>query len=266
MSPRFAPHPECRPAVVTGASSGIGAATAIALADAGHPVVLGARRRERCEQIASGIRASGGEAVAVALDLGDAGSIKDFAAAAEQSFGPVEVLVSNAGDTQLGRGIDTPAADFAQQVQVNLLGAQQLTSLIAPRMVERHCGDLVFVTTDGIDSPRPGMAAYLTAKFGLEGYARILQMELEGTGVRCSIVRPGPTGTEMGTNWDPEALAPLFHEWTTWGVARHDCFLRPEHIAQAVAFVVGMPRGSNIALVEVQPEAPGPDDLQGGSR
>ncbi len=261
---RFAPHPRRRPAIVTGASSGIGAATAVALAQAGHPVVLGARRAQRCEEIAGEIRSHGGEAVAVLLDLADPGSIKDFAGSAA-IFGPVEVLVANAGDTQLGHGITTPPGDFALQIQVNLLGTQQLVSHIAPSMVDRHRGDLVFVTTDGVHSPRPGMAAYLTAKAGLEGYARILQMELEGTGVRASIVRPGPTGTEMGTDWDPEALAPLFDEWTKWGMARHDCFLRPEHIATAIATVVGMPRGASIALIEVQPEAPGPDDLQGGS-
>ena len=262
--PRFAAHPERRPAVVTGASSGIGAATATALARAGHPVVLGARRDERCEQIASKIRADGGEATTAHLDLADPASIKDFAQQAA-AFGDVEVLVSNAGNTQLGRGIEIPTDEFAHQVQVNLVGAQQLVSLIAPAMVERGRGDLVFVTTDGLHSPRTGMAAYLSAKWGLEGLARILQMELEGTGVRVSIVRPGPTATEIGSDWNPEALAPLFNEWARFGVARHDCFLRPEHVAAAIANVVAMPRGSNIALIEVQPEAPGPTDLQGGS-
>jgi NAD(P)-dependent dehydrogenase (short-subunit alcohol dehydrogenase family) len=264
--PRFDPHPERRPAVVTGASSGIGAAVAQKLAAAGHPVVLGARRVDRCEEIASAVREQGGEAAAVRLDLADEASIKDFAAAAEAAVGPIEVLVSNAGETQLGRGVDMPVADFAQQIEVNLLGARHLVSLLAPGMIERQRGDLVFVTTDDIHSPRPGMAAYLTAKFGLEGYARVLQLELEGTGVRTSIVRPGPTGSEMGSNWDPEALAPLFEEWDRWGLARHDCFLRPSDVASTVASVVSMPRGSHITVLEVQPEAPGPRDLKGGSR
>jgi NAD(P)-dependent dehydrogenase (short-subunit alcohol dehydrogenase family) len=262
--PRFEPHPERRPAIVTGASSGIGAATAEALAAAGHPVVLGARRVHRCEAIASKIQEAGFEAAAFRLDLGDDASIKDFAGAASEAFGAIEVLVSNAGDTQLGHAADMPTADFEQQIKVNLLGTRQLVSLFAPGMIDRHRGDLVFVTTDGIDRPRPGMAAYLTAKFGVEGYARILQMELEGTGVRASIVRPGPTGSEMGSDWDPEALAPLFDEWTRFGMARHDCFLRPADVASTIAAVVSMPRGSHVTLLEVQPEAPGPRDLQGG--
>ncbi len=263
--PRFTPHPERRPAIVTGASSGIGAATAIELGRSGHPVVLGARRVERCEAIADQIRADGGEATSHRLDMSDPASIKDFAGAAQAAFGDVEVVVSNAGNTQLGRAIEIPPDDFAQQVQVNFLGAQQLVSLVAPGMVDRGRGDLVFVTTDGLHSPRTGMAAYLSAKWGLEGLARILQMELEGTGVRVSIVRPGPTGTEMGTDWDPDALAPLFDEWTKFGVARHDCFMRPEHVASAIAHVVSTPRGANVALIELQPEAPGPLDLKGGA-
>lgn len=133
-------------------------------------------------------------------------------------------------------------------------------------MVERHRGDLVFVTSDSITAPRPGMAAYLSAKFGVEGLARTMQMELEGTGVRVSIVRPGPTATEMGSDWDPEKLGPLFEEWARFGGARHDSFLRPEHMARVIALVVSMPRGSYVSYVEVQPEAPGPDDVQGGAR
>lgn len=262
--PRFTPHPDRRPVIVTGASSGIGRATAVALGAAGHPVVLGARRLDRCEEAAAEIRAAGGEAVALDLDVGDDASIKEFASSAEAAFGPIEVLVSNAGDPQLGHSYDFTAADFAQQVQVNFLGVQQLVSLIVPGMLERHQGHLVFVTTDAFGAPRPGMAAYQSAKYGLEGFARILQIELEGTGVRASIVRPGPTGTEMGSGWKPDALGPLFEEWAKWGFTRHDCFLRPEQVAQAITAVVSMPRGSNIALIEVQPEAPGPDDLSSG--
>lgn len=261
--PRFAPHPDRRPAVVTGASSGIGAATAIELANQGHPVVLGARRVERCEEVAQRIRADGGAASVAYLDLSDQASIKDFAAASHEAFGPIEVFVSSAGDPQLGHGADMPPDDFAQQVQVHLLGVQHLTTLIAPGMVERHRGDLVYVTTDSFTFPRPGMTGYVAAKWGLEGLAKLMQMELEGTGVRVSIVRPGPTATEMGSNWDPEKIAPLFDEWARFGGTRHDSFLRPEHLARVIAHVVSMPRGSSISYVELQPEAPGPDDLGG---
>ena len=263
--PRFAPHPARRPAIVTGASSGIGAATAVALAAAGYPVVLGARRVDRCGEVAARIRDDGGEAWAVRLDLADEASIKDFVDGATNAAGEIEIFVSIAGDAQLGHAATMNAPDFAQQVRVNLLGPQHLVSLIAPPMIERGRGDLIITTSDAVHSPRPGMAAYETAKAGLDGYAKLLQMELETTGVRATIVRPGPTASEMGANWDPDALPPLFDEWARWGHTRHDSFLRPAHVAQAIVAVVAMPRGSHIPLVEVQPEAPGPHDLQGGS-
>jgi NADP-dependent 3-hydroxy acid dehydrogenase YdfG len=252
MSPRFAPHPERRPAAVSGASSGIGEATARALAAAGHPVVLGARRTDRLEAIAAEIRDAGGEATAVHLDVLDPGSIKEFAAAA----GDVEVLVSSAGNVQLHSAHAVDADDFAAQIELNLVGAQRLVSQFVPAMVERQRGDIVFVTSDAVRLPRPLMAGYVSSKWGLEGLARTLQMELEGTGVRASIVRPGPTLTGMGSTWTEEMLAPAVDAWERWGLARHDNFLKPAHVGAAVMAVVSAPRGAHITLVEIEPEAP----------
>lgn len=253
---RFPDHPERRPALVTGASSGIGEATARSLAAVGHPVVLAARRLDRCEATATEIRDAGGEAVAVPLDLADPGSIKDLASAATDAFGPIEVLVSNAGETVIGTAHETASAEFAAQVQVNLVGAHHLVSLLAPGMVERRRGDLIFVSTDAVPSPRPGIASYVAAKWGLEGMARAMQMELEGTGVRATIVRPGPTMTDMGREWDADEFGRLVEEWVRWGVARHDSFMRPAQVATAILAVVSMPRGAHITLLQVEPEAP----------
>ena len=100
------------------------------------------------------------------------------------------------------------------------------------------------------------MGAYVAAKHGLEGMAQTMQMELEGTGVRVSIVRPGPTMTGMGTAWDIAPVEAMLADWSTWGLARHSHFLRPSDVAAAVTAVVSMPRGSHLTLVEIQPEAP----------
>ncbi|MEY2478863.1 MAG: hypothetical protein QOG87_4178 [Actinomycetota bacterium] len=253
---RFPDHPARRPAAVTGASSGIGEAVARALGAAGHPVVLGARRVERCDEVAAEIRAAGGEAVGVPLDVGDNRSIKDFASAAEAAFGPLEVLVANAGHTMIGRAVETTPAEFAVEMQVNLLGAHHMAALVASGMIERQRGDIIFVSTDAVPVPRPGIAAYVTAKFGLEGLARVMQMELEGTGVRASIVRPGPTMTSMGDAWEADEFAGLIDQWVRWGVARHDGFMLPAQVAHAVLGVVSMPRGSHVTLLEIEPEAP----------
>ncbi|HZN13105.1 MAG TPA: SDR family oxidoreductase [Acidimicrobiales bacterium] len=253
---RFDPHPTRRPAIVTGASAGIGEATARVLAAAGHPVVLGARRVDRCQAVVDAIVAAGGEAAAAFVDVTDGSSVAEFAAAAEAAVGPIEILVANAGDTALGTGVDTAPEDFAQQVAVNFLGAQALIASVVPGMVTRQRGDVVVISSDIVREPRPGMAPYMSAKWGLEGLARAMQMELEGSGVRASVVRPGPTMTEMGRGWNPDEFASAIDAWVKWGVARHDSFMRPEDVAQAVLAVVSVPRGAHITLLEIEPEGP----------
>jgi NADP-dependent 3-hydroxy acid dehydrogenase YdfG len=256
LTPGAEPHPDRRPAVVTGASSGIGAATARTLARSGLPVVLGARRTEACAAIAGEIRAAGGEAAAIHLDLADAASITRFAKEAEDAFGPVEVLVSNAARIMTGSGLETSPEDFEEVLRVNVGGAQRLVRAFGPGMVERRCGDLVFVTSDVVAHPRPRMSAYVASKWGLEGFVTALQMELEGTGVRAVIVRPGPTLTGMGRDWDPEVIGEVLAEWTRWGLVRHSALLGPEGVALAVAHAVAAPRGTHLSILEVQPEAP----------
>lgn len=254
--PRFDPHPERRAAVVTGASSGIGTATALALAEAGHPVVLGARRVDRLEALAAQITDAGGEAAAVELDLADAASIDAFADAAGEVLGPLDVLVNNAGVVDPMAGLADDPDAFAASVHVNLLGAQRLTARLGRPMVIRGHGDIVFVTSDVVVRPRTQMAAYVTAKAGAEGLARAMQMELEGTGVRVGMVRPGPSSTEQGTTWDDDTVVRIVDDWTRWGHLRHDGALLPRNVADAVLAMVSAPKGCHLTLIEVEPEAP----------
>ncbi len=132
-SVQFVPHPQRRGSVVSGASSGMGAAAAVALAAAGHPVVLGARRVERCEEVAAGIRAAGGEAHVHRLDLAEADSVEEFARAAEEAVGPVDILVSSAGHAAPGTALATSPKDFAHTIEVNLLGAHRLVVALGAR-------------------------------------------------------------------------------------------------------------------------------------
>jgi NADP-dependent 3-hydroxy acid dehydrogenase YdfG len=100
------------------------------------------------------------------------------------------------------------------------------------------------------------MAAYVAAKAGLEGMARAMQMELEGSGVRVGMVRPGPASTEQGTGWSEATLNEVVADWSRWGLLRHDGALRPAEIANAVLAMVRAPKGTHLTLIEVQPEAP----------
>jgi NAD(P)-dependent dehydrogenase (short-subunit alcohol dehydrogenase family) len=254
--PRFEPHPQRRTAVVAGASSGIGAATAIALATAGHPVALGARRTARCEELAATIRAGGGEAIALPLDVSDGEVVKHFAAAVADELGPAEILISCAGDVEPALVHEADSDEFLRQVQVNLVGAHRLVGAFVPGMVARQRGDVVFISSDVARTPRPRMGGYVAAKHGVEGMAQAMQMELEGTGVRVSVVRPGPTMTGMGMAWDPEKVQAVLDDWAKWGLARHPYFLRPSDVAAAVTAIVFTPRGSHLTLIEIQPEAP----------
>jgi NADP-dependent 3-hydroxy acid dehydrogenase YdfG len=254
--PRFEPHPERRAAVVTGASSGHGLATALALAAAGHPVVLGARRLDRLEDAAAKIVAEGGEAVGLVLDLTDDASIDAFTTAAQERMGPIEIVVSNAGEVLPATALGMTPEDFTRQVQVNVLGAHRLVHRLGPPMVERRRGDIVFVTSDVVRVPRTYMAAYVTSKHALEGLARAMQMELEGTGVRVGIVRPGPSTTEQGTTWSEATVNEVVGDWERWGAVRHAGALRGQDVARAIHAVVSTPRGTHLTLVEVEPAAP----------
>ncbi|MDO9495643.1 MAG: SDR family oxidoreductase [Nocardioides sp.] len=249
-------QPDRRPAVVTGASSGIGAATALALAAAGHPVALGARRTDKCEEVAAQVREAGGEASVHPLDLTDTDSVTDFATAVTADLGDVEVVVSNAGAVAPGTIHEVDSERFARELDLNIVGAHRLVRAFVPGMVERRRGDLVFVSSDVAVRARPFMSSYAAGKWGLEGMAHAMQMELEGTGVRASIVRPGPTWSEMGTDWEDEEAAFVLNQWVRFGLARHPHFMKPTAIADAITTVVSAPRGVHWNLVEVSPEAP----------
>lgn len=252
----FVAHPERRPAVVTGSSSGIGAATARLLAAAGHPVVLGARRLERCEEEAAAIRHAGGEASALRLDMADADSIRAFADGAVAAYGEIDIVVSNAGDVVPGTSIGTDPDAFAQDITVNFLGAQRLCNALVPAMVERGHGDVVLVSSSILRVPVPGMAAYATAKAGLDTLGRVMRMELEGTGVRVSTVRPGPTLTGMGMTWEPELVESSIATWVERGLIHGEHYLTPDDVAGVIVTVATAPKGVHLALVEVEPEAP----------
>ncbi|QKG26918.1 SDR family oxidoreductase [Actinomadura verrucosospora] len=249
-------HPERRPAAITGASSGIGAETAKVLAAAGHPVALGARRTDVLKEIAAAIRAEGGEAVAHALDVADDASVAEFAAKATADLGDIEVVVSNAALVAPGATIEVGSERFAREIDVNLVGAHRVLRAFVPAMVERRRGDIVFVSSDVAVRARPFMSAYSAGKWGLEGMVGALQMELEGTGVRASIIRPGPTWSGMGTDWDDGEAGFVLDQWVRFGLARHPHFLKAKAHADAIATIVGAPRGVHLSLLDVNPEAP----------
>ena len=254
--PRFDPHPSRRPTLIAGASSGIGAATAVELGARGFPVALGARRVEKCRELAEQIVNNGGEAIALPLDVTDPDSVRGFVEGANEALGDIEVLVAGAGETHFGRLHETSTEVFESQIQIHLIGANRLATAVLPGMVERQRGDVIFIGSDVALRQRPHMGAYGAAKAGLLAMVTNLQMELEGTGVRATVVHPGPTQTEMGWTLPPDAIAAALDDWAKWGQARHSYFMRASDLARAIAFVAQIPRGSFVTSIELQPEAP----------
>jgi NADP-dependent 3-hydroxy acid dehydrogenase YdfG len=248
---------EQRMVVVTGASSGIGQAIALACGRRGWRVAIGARRVERLEDAAAETRAVGGEVFAHRLDVTDAASIAGFVAAAEDALGPVDVLVNNAGVASPGWLDQVPVEALEREVATNLLGPLLTSRLVVASLKSRRAGgDLVFVTSDATRHPRPRMAAYTSTKAGLEAFAHALAMELEGTGIRATTVRVGPTLSEFGFGWPPDELQDLMGYWPRFGLQRHGGVLDSSAVADAVLTAVSAPPGVHLETIEVQPEAP----------
>lgn len=243
-----------RTAVVTGASSGIGAAIARALGALGWSVALGARRTELLREVATGVEAAGGRAFAHALDLTDVASIDAFFGATEAAFGAVEVLVSNAGIGIPGLLHEVAIADLERELRTNLLGPMLITRRALPPMLERRRGDLVFVSSMNVVEARPFQVGYTAGKAGLEGMAHTLRKDLEGTGVRTTIVRPGATRSEFGFGWEPEILVRVLDSWKQWGYLRHLDMMDGEQVALAVVAAVTAPPGLHMDLIQVSPE------------
>ncbi|MBV8914090.1 MAG: SDR family oxidoreductase [Acetobacteraceae bacterium] len=182
-------------AIVTGASSGIGAATAQELGRRGAMVVLAARRADRLEAQVRSIRDAGGQATAIPADMSDASDVTMLAERAMATFGRIDVLVNNAGAFWSRSLAASPPDQIAGLAQVNLLGAMLLTRAVLPGMLEQRHGAIISV---GSLSGRVAMEPlYSATKYGLRGFSLALRRQVAGTGVSVSLVSPGKIDTEM---------------------------------------------------------------------
>jgi len=252
---------EQRTAVVTGASSGIGVTIATELGRLGWNVAVGARRTDRLEDTAAEVRAAGGTPFQHALDVSDATSIESFFRAVEAECGPVDVVVNNAGIATPGWLSRIPVEAIEREVHTNLLGPILMSRLAIASMQRRGArGHLVFITSDATRHARPRMSTYTATKAGIEALAHCLSLELEGSGIRSTVVRVGPTISEFGFGWPMDELEDLMAYWPRFGLQRHAGVLDPGAIAAAVVAAVTAPPGVLIDTIEVQPEAPMGDE------
>lgn len=189
-------------ALVTGASSGFGARFARTLAANGARVVLVARRRERLEDLAREIEASGGHALAVAADVTDEAALNGAFEAAEAAFGTVTILVANAGGAIAGRAVELTATQWRSTMALNLDAPFMAAQIAARRMIaEGRKGSIVMTASITAEMVERGMAAYATSKAALAHLARALALEWGARGVRVNALAPGYVATELNADY-----------------------------------------------------------------
>jgi NADP-dependent 3-hydroxy acid dehydrogenase YdfG len=232
---------------VTGASSGIGEATALACARAGAAVALGARRADRIEALAARITQDGGRALAVPSDVGDEAQAREFVQQAHAELGRLDVLVNNAGVMLLGPIENAPTEEWRRMIHANLFGVLYCTHAALPLMRAQGSGHIVNVSSVAGRVARAGSGVYNLTKWGVGAFSEALRQECVPIGVRVTIIEPGAVATELPAHNRPEIrelIATNFADVTP---------LASEDIAGAILYAIGQPPNVSINEVLVRP-------------
>ncbi|MEW2547969.1 SDR family NAD(P)-dependent oxidoreductase [Streptomyces sp. NPDC047002] len=240
-------------AVITGASSGIGRATALRLAEEGAAVALVARRAERVEQLAEEVAERGGRAVALTADVTRADAAADAVARAVERFGRLDVLVNAAGVMLNGDSLRARLDEWDLMVDVNLKGLLYMTKAALPHLLDaaasggRGVADVVNVSSVAGRSAAPTVAVYNATKFGVTAATESWRQEYAPHGVRFSVVEPGAVDTELFGHQQQHAQDVENDRFA--GVEK----LHPEDIADAVAYIATGPRRRAVNEVVIRP-------------
>jgi len=243
------PALEGKVAAITGASSGIGEATALALAAEGAAVALAARREDRVADLASRIEGGGGRALAVATDVTDEEQANSFVAQANEELGGLDVLVNNAGVMLLGPVAGAPTDQWRQMIEVNLLGLLYCTHAALPIMGAAGSGDIVNVSSVAGRTATFGSGVYNMTKWGVVGFSEALRQECGRAGVRVTAIEPGWVDTELqGHNEHPAVVAGMKK-----AMEKVERVLDADDIARAITFAVTQPPHVSINEMLIRP-------------
>ena len=231
--------------LITGASSGIGEATARHLAAIGHQVVLGARRTDKLATLASDIRGAGGEALHKELDVTSLDSVKAFITAAHERYGRIDVLVNNAGIMPLSLLQDLRIDEWNQMIDVNLRGVLYGIAAVLPIMRQQGAGHIINVASVSAHRVDPTAAVYCATKFAVRALSEGLRQESRD--LRVTVVSPGLTRSELFDGiGDPQVKAGV-------RAMLDQASIPPSAIAEAIGFAISQPENVDVNELIVRP-------------
>jgi NADP-dependent 3-hydroxy acid dehydrogenase YdfG len=236
-------------AAITGASSGIGEATAIALARAGYSVAVGARREDRLREVAERAEAEGARAAVIPCDVCDEDRARAFIRGAHEQLGRLDVLVNNAGVMYPAPVLGGDTEEWRRMIDVNVYGVLWCTHAALPLMQEQGSGHIVNVSSVSGRRAQLGTAVYNLTKFGLNGFSEALRQEVLHSNIRVTLIEPGVVETELQSHiTHPMAKAATERMREEMGDG-----LSAERIADAIVYAVSQPQEVSVNEVLVRP-------------
>ncbi|MBD2098811.1 SDR family oxidoreductase [Trichocoleus sp. FACHB-591] len=232
-----------RHALITGASSGIGKATALAFAEAGIHLALVSRSESKLAAVADEARQAGVTVKTYPLDLSQVDQVKERMSAIAADFGPLDILINNAGIAYTGSLMETPLNDWQQVLDLNLTSVFQCIQSILPSMRDRQQGTIINVVSIGGQQVFPNWGAYCVSKFGLMALSKALAAEERANGIRVSAICPGSVNTPL---WDTETVQADFDR---------SAMLTPEVVAQVILQAVLLPKQAVMEELTLMPNA-----------
>jgi NADP-dependent 3-hydroxy acid dehydrogenase YdfG len=238
-------------ALVTGASSGIGAATASALAAQGASVAVAARRRDRLEAVAGAIRDQGGTALVLECDVTDKEEATGAVERTVSELGRLDTLINNAGVMLLGPVVGAPVREWQRMVDLNVLGLLYCAHAALPHLLRaaedapRQVADMVNISSVAGRAARNGNGVYSLTKHGVGAFSESLRQEVAGRYVRVSLVEPGATATELASHNRPEVLESIRNQFGQR--------MEAADIADAITYIVTRPRHVAVNEMLIRP-------------
>ena len=239
---------EGKVAIITGASAGIGEATAIALASVGATVVLAARRGDRIQALTKRIEASGGKALPIVTDVTDETQVNNLVAKANAELGRVDILVNNAGIALLGTIEAGNSSDWRRSFDLNVLGLLYATHAVLPLLKAQKSGHIVNISSVAGRTARAGIGVYNATKWGVNALSEALRQEVHKDNIRVTIIEPGLVDTEID-NQITDPIAKQRIEERRKAITP----LQSEDIAAAIVYAVTQPSRVNVNEILIRP-------------